>query len=355
MSGFLPAHIVAAEVCTSFFCDKNSDPNKLGSKLIASTPEENTSENKAVANSSPKIETTEQSSATQIQFVNSDPKSHIVSPDKDPAIRINPEAPGPFKAMAERFQAGDMQTAFAYARQYARYQNRLMADVSALTALIGKAMIAEGIITEEQWFGADQYLKYNLAKARKDSNSPLKITEKDTLPLIKSVSGGEIEIFYFFTVQSEHARRMSPEVERLYRILKNDSRVKMLALSMIDEKQEIIDQYKQYTGLTMPIARGEEMSKAMGIAFAPAVVVLSKNDKRGYSRSGEQGFESLYTFVKTIQGEKVDLTALEQSGILSTPIGAAAKSREDSIRAQYKSVKGKAQPANSSASGLSRF
>lgn len=253
-------------------------------------------------------------------FVTADPTSHITPPDENAKVRINPEAPGPFIAMADAYQKGDITNAKLYARQFVRYLSDLMFQVRAITQLIGEAMVAEGTIDEEDWVGVEQYLDYEMALARQETASPIKITHEEAMKRIAADPKGEAEIYYFFTLNCSWCRKMAPDVERLWRVAKSDPRLKMVALTLGPTEKEWIGTYRDYTGLTVPIFNGQELAKTFRVRFVPAVVIAAPNTKALYLKTGQQSFERLYDFVRTVQGHSGKITPAIQK-LMETPIG----------------------------------
>jgi hypothetical protein len=270
-------------------------------------------------------------------FSSSEPGSHISPPDARAAMRLNPEAPGPFIGLASSYFQGDMVTAKAYARQFVQYLSDLTFAVKDITRLIGEAMIEAQEIDEEQWAGVEQYLDYELATARQETGSPLKVTAEDALRRVKPDPKGEVEVYYFFTLNSQHARKMTPQIERLWQLSKTDPRIKFVALTLAEQPKEWIESYKSYTGLTAPVLNGELVAKSFSVKFVPAVVVVTPNTQSAYVRTGYQDFSRLYQFVKTAQGESKELTKQART-LLAAKIGQeekAPKTRKTVITKQY--------------------
>ena len=235
-------------------------------------------------------------------FVTSDPTSHITPPNEDPKVRINPEAPGPFIAMADAYQRGDQETASNYADQYVKYQLNLTFQVRELTTLIGEAMIRQGVIDEEDWVGVGQFLDYQMASAREQNGSMIRPTQEQVLKRIKPDTKNRAEIYYFFSLDCSYCREMTTDIERLWRVAKSDPKLKMAAFTLQPEPAQWINSFRSYSGLTLPILNGEELSKQFRVAMAPSVIVVSPTTKTAYLKTGVQDFKTLYEFVRTVQG-----------------------------------------------------
>jgi hypothetical protein len=255
-----------------------------------------------------------------VPFVSSDPQSHLSPPTERAKIRVNPEAPGPFIGMADAYFNGDMNVAKLYAKQFVRYLNDLMFAVKDITALIGDAMIEEGSIDEESWVGVEQYLDYQMAQARAETGSAFKPTHEDALRRIKADPNGEVEIYYFFTLNSSHCRHMAADIERLWRLSKTDPKIKMVGLTLGTTAKEWISAYKDYTGMTLPIFNGEHVAKQFKVAFVPAVVIVAPNAKTAYLKTGQIDFTRLYEVVRKTQGQPLELSP-EGVKLLNAKIG----------------------------------
>lgn len=262
-------------------------------------------------------------------YVSNDPKANITTADKTPSVRINPEAPGAFKVAALASQQGDMKTARAYSRQFVRYMRNLSFEVRKLTNLIGEALVEEDVIDEEEWVGAEQYMSIQFAHGRKDEAVPFKPEHKEAMKRVVPDPNNKAEIYYFFSLSSKWAREMSPDVERLWRIAKKDPRLKMVALSLGPSDPKWVEEYRRYTGLTIPIVDGEAAAKSLRIGFVPSIVVVSPTKNTSYLKTGQQSFERLYEFVRTVQGLSPEMTP-EIAKLKTFPIG-----EKESGRANY--------------------
>lgn len=273
-------------------------------------------------------------------FVSSDPASHILPPDQDPKIRINPEAPGPFIGMVAAYQDGDMELAERYADQWVRYQMNFFFEVRELTQLIGEALVRQRVIDEDSWDGVGQLIDYEFAKTRKETGAVLKPQYDRALERIKPDPRNEVEIYYFFNLNCSWCRYMASDVERLWRATKNDRKVKMVGLLLDQVPQPWIDEYRSYTGMTMPIYSGPDLAKAFNIRFVPAMVVVTPNTKKAYLKTGQQVFSRMYEFIRRAQGLPATLTP-ELQAIAATPIG-----EQDRVRQSNALAAGRSAPAN---------
>lgn len=294
-------------------------------------------------------------------FVSSNPRDGLVPPDQDPKVRINPEAPSSFVGMAEANQNGDQETAKAYARQFVRYLTNMMFQVRQITQLIGEAMVEEGTVDEEDWVGVEQYLDWELAKGREQTGSPLRATHEESLKRITADVNGEVEIYYFFTLNCGYCRKMAPDVERLWQVTKSDPKVRMVALTLGPVSKEWIDAYRDYTGMTMPILDGEKVAKTFRVGFVPALVAVAPSSKTAFSRTGQLSFERMFEFVRTVQGQPKDITPPAQR-LLAMPIGQLERQAggraavvDGTARASLKRTSLAAKEAANAGDGLNKF
>ena len=208
-------------------------------------------------------------------FVTNDPTMHILPPDQVPAVRINPEAPGPFVAMALANQQGDKALAKEYAKTLVKYQMNYFFEVRELTNLIGEALVDQGVVEEDNLPGVSQYIDYEMAKTRSETGDLFRPTHDRAMERIKGDARNEAEVYFFFTMNCSYCRRMAPDVERLWQTVQRDKKVKMVGLMLGKVPKDWVDEYRAYTGITLPIFEGAKQAKAFRVGFVPALVVVS--------------------------------------------------------------------------------
>lgn len=253
-------------------------------------------------------------------FVSSDPSTHILPPDQTPAVRINPEAPGPFVAMAAAYQSGDVELAAQYANQWVRYQMDFFFEVRELTNLIGRALIEQQVIDEDEWPGVTQLINYEFAESRKALGSRIKPVNSRAFERIAADPKNEVEIYFFMTMNCSWCRKMAPDLERLWKIAQRDRKVKMVGLTLGKIPERWLEEYRQYTGLTLPVYEGARLAKAFGVRYVPALVIVAPNRKRAYLKTGQQTFATMYEFMRRAQGLPASITS-EVETVQATPIG----------------------------------
>lgn len=255
-----------------------------------------------------------------VVFDTDEPAKKVISPDEDPKIAINKDASGPAIGMVAAWQDGDKETASKYASQWVRYQQNFFFLVRDITQLVGEALIKQGEIDEDQWVGVNQYIDYEFAKTRNDMGALFKPKHEHAMKRIKPDPKGEAEIYFFFTMNCSWCRKMAPDIERLWKTVQSDNKVKMVALTMGPTPKSWVAEYRKYTGLTIPILEGEKVAKKLGVKFVPAIVIVAPTENRAYLKTGEQNFSRLYEFTRRVQGLPSTLgPELEQ--IINTPIG----------------------------------
>ena len=253
-------------------------------------------------------------------FVGNFKSGDLLPPDETPRIRINSDAPSPFVGMAMAHMEGDNETAAKYADQWVRYQQNFIFEVRELTRLVGEALIRQKAISEDDWQGVSQYIDYETAMQRKAEGSVFKATHEQAMARIKPDPKNEAGVYYFFHMNCGDCRIMTPDVERLNLALKNDAKVRMVALTLGPTPQLFINEYQMHTGLTLPIFDGQKVAKQFGVGYSPAVVVVAPNTGRAYLKSGRQSFERMYEFVRRVQGLPANLSP-EITKIAALPIG----------------------------------
>ena len=258
-------------------------------------------------------------------FVSSDPKSQLIDPEKDPKVRINPEAPGPFIGMALAHQQGKRELATRYASQYVRYLVNLMYEVSDLTRYVTDALVRERMASEEEVVGVSQYLDYEFARSRAESHAIVKPTHDLALQRVKADPQQEVYVYYLFTLSCQYCRDMAPDIERLWQVAKGDKRIKMAALVLGDAPSAWVKSYREYTGLTIPIVPAGDMAKALRIRFLPALVVMSPNTNTTYLKTGQIEFSRMYELVRTVQGLPIEMTPEVYNLAYKTRIGEIEK------------------------------
>ena len=259
-------------------------------------------------------------------FVENFKPEHALPPDVDPPVRVNPDAPAPFILMKKAMDDGDLDTAKKYAGTFVRYQQNFFFEVRAITEMIGRALIEQKEIDDDDWDGVPQYLDHEFALARKETNALFAPKHDVAMKRIKADERNEAEVYYFFHMNCSPCRQMAPDVERLFQAVRFDRNVKIVGLTVGPTPKEFLKEYRNFTGLTMPVFAGEELAKNFGVKFTPALVVVAPNGKRAYLKTGQQSFDRMYDFVRHVQGLPSNLTpALKR--IREMQIGELEKSK----------------------------
>ncbi len=259
-------------------------------------------------------------------------KTDIISPDENLPVRPSDDSPGSIKGMSDALDNGDLETAHRYGEQFVRYLKDLTFKVQQMSQIILEALASQGVVDEEDVDGADQLLNRQFADTRAREGMIIRPTHDDALTRIKPDPSGQANVFFFFSLNCSYCRYMAPDVERLWRVVKNDPKhVRMAALTIGPTPKAWSDSYKQYTGLTMPIAEGSEIAKKFNVRFVPSVVIVSPTNKVAYLKTGQQDFQRLYEFLRTVQGRSTEITP-ELIKLVDRPIGEVELLRAKDIR-----------------------
>ena len=235
--------------------------------------------------------------------------------------RVDASAPQGFLDMVYKYRQGDEEGAQEGAGEFVDYMTNLMFETREFTKMIGKELIKRQLIDDEEWVGVEQYLDYTFAESRKENGSVIRPTHEEAMKRITSDPKAEAEVYYFFSLGcGQYCLNTSTSVERLWRAVRNDKKVKMAALSMGEKPKAWMDEFRRYTGITLPIFDGKRIAKSFNIAFLPTVVVVSPNTGKAYIKTGEQSFEHLYEFVRTVQGLPVTFSP-EVQKVMGESIG----------------------------------
>jgi hypothetical protein len=223
-------------------------------------------------------------------------------PDENVPVRVNKDAPAPFIGLVDAWQRGDRETAEAYADSFVRYQQNYFFEVRELTQLIGQALIRQKQIKEDDWPGVPQLIDYEMARMRKENGEIFRPTNDAAMARIKPDPQHQADVYFFFNLNCSWCRYMAPDVERLYRAVRNDPRVRIVGLTTGPAMKDWLAEYRNYTGLSMPVFEGEKVAKSFGVRFTPALVVVSPNRTHAYLKTGQQSFARMYQFVRRVQG-----------------------------------------------------
>lgn len=261
----------------------------------------------------------------ELEFQTSDvSKKTYLPPDQTPQVAVNPESPSSVISMIESNRRGDRTTAKGYAKQFVRMLQNYFFEVRQIGDLIGEALMEEKVIKDEDWVGASQAMDIEFAKTRLEKGVAIKPTHDVAMKRIVPDPKKEVEIFFMFSRSCSYCRLMAPDVERLYRVLKEDTRVKFTSLVVGEADEVWLKEFRRYTGLSMPVFDGTDLSKQVNVKFLPVLLVITPNDKKSYLKTGQQTFDRMYEFVRVAQGLPVEDNSVIQS-ILKTPMGEGDK------------------------------
>jgi thiol-disulfide isomerase/thioredoxin len=285
----------------------------------------------------------------------------FLPPDQTPSVAVNPESPSSVIQMIESSRRGDTVTAKGYARQFVRVLQNYFFEVRQITSMIGEALIEENAIQKEDWVGAEQSIDIEMARTRLEKGVAIKPNNDVAMKRIVPDPKKEVQVFYLFSRSCSYCRYMAPDVERLNRAIKGDKRVKITGLVVGGGDEAWLNEFRDYTGLSMPVFDETEFAEMFKLKFFPVILVLLPNGQRSYFKSGQQTFESMFEFVRTAQGLPINDSASLQA-LVKTPIGEAEKliltssSKDESIyKVQYGSRKVRLPGTKSSGVQVEKF
>ena len=235
--------------------------------------------------------------------------------------RMSDNAPQEFQNLVISYRLGDMQAAEKYADEFVNYLTNLIFDIKQVSALIGEALVRKQMMKEDDLVGTVQTFSYAMAKARNNLGTIVKPTHEASLRYIKTPDPkNKAEIYYFFTVDCFYCREMASDVERLWRTVQRDPKIKMKAFAISATPKAWMREYLQFTGLTIPVSDGQDLAKSFRIGLVPALVVVSPTNNSAYVRTGQTSFKEMYEFVKTVQGLPIEMTP-QAIALARQPIG----------------------------------
>ena len=263
----------------------------------------------------------QKNSKRDLRYTTDNPNDdQVLPPNETPSVRVNPDAPSSIRAMISAKREGDKDLALSYASQFVRYQQNFFFEVRDIVDLIGQAMVKEQVINDDEWVGVGQMIDFELAKTRYTQGSILKPTHEAAMKRVEADPKQQVEIYYFFSLSCSWCRYMAPDVERLWRIAKQDSRVKMTALTIGGNSKDWLEEYKSYSDWSLPVVEGDDLAKHWNIGFVPALVIVTPNGNKAFMKTGQESFERMYEFMRTAQGLPATITE-DFITAAATPIG----------------------------------
>lgn len=301
--------------------------------------------------------------AAKIGAVSQQESSELASPDDvikkfgdpklEPEVLATKDAPKPFQGMMAALHLGDEKLAQQYARQYARFMKTTQERVTRTTNLTGLAMATEGSLDESSWAwrsasesekalfagdiealnALDPAIKYELSDKAKElirfaldeddkPKSKSKVSEAELKGFLGSVdeqitfaraqdkktlirdSKGEVDVFLFVDVKSRESLIASGYLEKTFRSLKDDGRIRFAVLSVGIDSDLERERFKEQSQLSLPIINGTDLSKVMNVKEFPSLVLVAKNSGKAVTEVGRRGENYIIERIKLIQGRK---------------------------------------------------
>ncbi|RMD86128.1 MAG: hypothetical protein D6808_03950 [Candidatus Dadabacteria bacterium] len=210
-------------------------------------------------------------------------------PDTVPHVLGRQDAPMPFKGMMAALEAGEVDIAKRYARQYVRYLKAVQSRTGSVLNMVREAMAEEGMNTSDP----------KEAKVRAD-------LRKSFVGKVPVDPAGKVDVYFFFNASDRKSYPMLSEMEKVYQLARKDPAVNFAGLILEKATKEDLREFRSTHNITFPIFGGGKLSKIYGVTKLPTVLVVSHSDpakvvvEEGYRR--HIYFEEM---IKVMKGESV--------------------------------------------------
>lgn len=280
--------------------------------------------------------------------------SEYGSPEEEPEVKAQENAPKAYKAMLASLNAGDEELAYEYAQQYAKYVKGVQTKVKRAAGLTGLAMTSEGVLDENDWglrgandFDRALYEKRKAEKESKDAQRTENLSDKakelinlaledkvkspqEDLPegsiseaeqkgyfaneatqvayARETSSGGfrsksgKIDVFFFFGLKDSKSIQAAKEIEKLFGAIKDDSKIRLAALSVDHVSNYELKEFKHAARVSYEALSGGEFAKEMNIKNSPAVVFVNPETGASVIEEGRRGGAFLKERFKLLGG-----------------------------------------------------
>ncbi len=219
-----------------------------------------------------------QSPATAAPTVMPNSKDAIVKmygdPDQNVPLPGREDAPAPFRAMMASLELGDTELAQKYAKQYVKYLKGVQTKTDEVMALVNKAMSAEGMIQKQELLDDEAPAVVEQGFDEEKARDDVQVALKDTVP---QDPFGEVDVYFFFKMDDENSRLVLPEIAAFYAVIKDDPKIKFVALSLDNASREDLQEYKDTLGITFPIRGGIKLAKKLNVSAVPATLIMTHN------------------------------------------------------------------------------
>ena len=287
------------------------------------------------------------------------PRQEIIQRNGDPSerqpLRVQEDAPPPFRGMVEALDVGDDKLAYAYAKQWMRYMNRyreMLDQVNGWVAAAGEntgyfdeddidpkydpyrefaetvegdedlieedetlttAEVRERVLEEQTQRFFEKAKIYHEASAseRLEDDSYNEVIErakarkllKNMKPKIKRETEGVL-VYFFFRPKDKESVKMLPVAEELYQMSLEDERIKFQAFTFEHTVAGELDMLRYRTNTTFPIEYGGLLVNSFKLTEVPTTVVVGLTTKQSYFEEGARSFYYLDEFLKAMLGRK---------------------------------------------------
>lgn len=215
----------AKNMARCFYCDINTEITPSATLMPAPSPGQE-----------PQADEIEQYRLQQLPSAKSEPEIPVVD-----------SAPAPYKNMVKAYESGDLKSAYQYAEQWVRYQERLAKRTKDLSALMIKA----------------QRMRQQSGVA--PISSSLKINSKE-----------RYQVLYFFDLHSRTSERASKEIQSFYEQTLTDPRIELSSWALGNPSDSELTTYQEQLEFQVPLHRAAYLTEKFDISNGPTVLVLNQ-------------------------------------------------------------------------------
>lgn len=274
------------------------------------------------------------------------------SPDEDEPVKTEANAPKTLTAMIEARRAGMEDLAFQYARKHARYLRSLKENGVYMTGLIGKAMVAEGMLPENSWPRSTQYEEQDILLQRNresekekktdivedaelslgelddgtrdllrraqaaedaDDTKDVKIEEKPKpednraairakLRGIPADPKGQVSVYVFLRLTDPNTLSHLKEIQKLYDDYRADKNVRIVPMSIDSTSLDDIGKMQAIMGISFPVRNAAGTALRLQVRESPTLLFVSETTDKVIRETGFKGITYYDEVIKAIKG-----------------------------------------------------
>jgi hypothetical protein len=197
------------------------------------------------------------------------------NPDEELSIPGRDDAPLPFRGMMAALEVDNRELAQKYAKQYVKYLKKVQNKTDKVMAVVNQAMGEEGMISANELDSLDDSeepkdLEQDEGKLRQE----VKDAVKERVP---QDPFGEVDVYFFFKMDDEGSKLMIPEIESFYSSVKDDSKVRFIALSLDNPTKEDIQEFTETYKIKFPVKSGMALAKKLNVTGVPTTLIVPHN------------------------------------------------------------------------------